>query len=195
MLIKKLKLEGKKIYFATAITSLTKFDNHITTNIDESDIILFQLQNFSDTPDIINLFLNSQDSDNRRIYIFYPKISAPGYSTTFKRDEVMNSAEELGLQAISLINVDENFSCMIFKKPQPKNSNKPSQCVDDYINYIDILQTQLVPYPELLCFFNKLTFGYQKGWARYVYGVIKPETQQKRFNLMKEQLSNGVKSP
>ncbi|WP_338010899.1 YdeI/OmpD-associated family protein [Paenibacillus alvei] len=43
-------------------------------------------------------------------------------------------------------------------------------------------------------FYNNLTPGYQKDWARYVYSAKKTETQQKRLIEMESILAKGYKS-
>ena len=42
--------------------------------------------------------------------------------------------------------------------------------------------------------FNKLTPGYQRGWARYVYGVKNEDTKAKRLTEMEDILKKGFKS-
>jgi len=69
-----------------------------------------------------------------------------------------------------------------------------SQCVDDYIEMIPQLKEYLSTIPKLLSFYETLTPGYQKDWARYVYSAKRKNTQQKRLDEMKDILSQGFKT-
>lgn len=69
-----------------------------------------------------------------------------------------------------------------------------SQCVDGYIEMIPQLKEYLSTIPKLLSFYETLTPGYQKDWARYVYSAKRKNTQQKRLDEMKDILSQGFKT-
>lgn len=68
------------------------------------------------------------------------------------------------------------------------------QCVDDYIEYVEHIKEYLSRNEDSLEAYNKLTFGYQKDWARYVYSAKKIETQEKRLLEMETILGEGYKS-
>lgn len=70
--------------------------------------------------------------------------------------------------------------------------NTNSQSVDDYIGIIDDIRRYLNE--EVLKFYNQLTLGYQKDWARYVYSAKRKETQEKRLKVVVMILSKGYKS-
>ncbi|MFS0863830.1 YdeI/OmpD-associated family protein [Fredinandcohnia sp. 179-A 10B2 NHS] len=69
-----------------------------------------------------------------------------------------------------------------------------SQCVDDYISYIPEIEKDLSDVPELLTFYQALTPGYQKDWARYIYSAKQESTKEKRREEMKLILASGYKS-
>ena len=81
----------------------------------------------------------------------------------------------------------------IFKKKKTSNSAS-SQCVDDYIDNVKDIIKYLERNEKLLSFYNQLTPGYQKDWARYVYSAKRAETQQKRLLVMEIILREGYKS-
>jgi len=46
----------------------------------------------------------------------------------------------------------------------------------------------------LLAFFNGLTVGYQREWARYVFGAKAEDTKQRHIADMRQILAAGYKS-
>jgi uncharacterized protein YdeI (YjbR/CyaY-like superfamily) len=48
--------------------------------------------------------------------------------------------------------------------------------------------------PDVLAFYQSLTPGYRKDWARYVYSAVQEETREKRREEMKVILGEGYKS-
>ena len=49
-------------------------------------------------------------------------------------------------------------------------------------------------WPIALAFFESLTPGYQRSWARYIYSAKQETTRQKRLNETIELLLQGFKS-
>ncbi|MCI1986889.1 MAG: YdeI/OmpD-associated family protein [Lactobacillus sp.] len=54
----------------------------------------------------------------------------------------------------------------------------------------DLLETQ----PEMQAFFNDLTPGYQREWARFIFGVASEATKQAHLTKMLEVFQAGYKS-
>lgn len=52
----------------------------------------------------------------------------------------------------------------------------------------------LAKYPNELKFYQELTPGYRKDWARYIYSVKQQKTREKREAQMVDILSQGYKS-
>ena len=76
----------------------------------------------------------------------------------------------------------------------PTAQNRPSQISADYAEKIPALRVWLSDTPSLLSFFDALTPGYQRNWARFVYSAVKEETKNSRFEKMKRLLSEGKKT-
>lgn len=95
-----------------------------------------------------------------------------------------------------MIALDEVFTIVGLKNipRSSKKSTQPSQCVADYIERVPELEQLLLSQPEVLQIFQALTPGYQRGWARYVFGVKNESTSQKRLNEMLDVLRLGFKS-
>ncbi|KIO95685.1 hypothetical protein ADT67_06220 [Levilactobacillus brevis] len=47
--------------------------------------------------------------------------------------------------------------------------------------------------PQLLAFFNHLTLGYQREWARYIFGAKAEATKQRHIADMRQILAAGYK--
>ena len=74
----------------------------------------------------------------------------------------------------SLLSFDETFSIISIKKDgkgRGKKKTASSQCVSDYEGMIPQLRDSLAENPDDLLFYNGLTPGYQKDWARYIYSA------------------------
>jgi len=82
-------------------------------------------------------------------------------------------------------------------KHEPKRkkaSTQPSQCVSDYVSRVPDIQKHFEGNHEILASFNRLTPGYQRDWARYVFGVKNEATTEKRFAEMEHILRQGYKT-
>lgn len=96
-----------------------------------------------------------------------------------------------------MVGLDDVFTVVGLKEEsRNKNNttNKASQCVDDYIALIPDIEKDLQDSPELLAFYQSLTPGYRKDWARYVYSAKQEATKAKRREEMKTILGAGYKS-
>ena len=137
-------------------------------------------------------------------FFIYPKKGNKKYREYIGRDEFIEKSDmdEEGYYGDSMLKFarmlafDETFT-MVGLKHQIKKANKsskPSQCVSDYIDRIPDVQKYLAGNQSLLSFFNALTPGYQRDWARYVYSAQTEETVKKRLIEMSDILSQGYKS-
>ncbi|MCP8857446.1 YdeI/OmpD-associated family protein [Latilactobacillus fuchuensis] len=70
----------------------------------------------------------------------------------------------------------------------------PQKPLAEYEVDIPRVSARLVDQPEIQVFFDGLTPGYQREWARYVYGAVAETTQQKHFDEMCQILAAGYKS-
>ncbi len=69
-----------------------------------------------------------------------------------------------------------------------------SQCVADYADRIKDVEALLANHPNELKFYQSLTPGYQKDWARNLFSVKQEKTREKRLEKMIEILSQGYKT-
>lgn len=75
-----------------------------------------------------------------------------------------------------------------------KKSLAPSQCVADYEDNVKDIKKLLADHPNELKFYQELTPGYQRDWARYIFSAKQQKTREKRQAQMVDILSLGYKS-
>ncbi len=144
---------------------------------------------------------------NKKGYLFfaYPKKDNKEFSVAIHRDDIFPflQVDEEGyalgskIKFSRMVSLDDTFTVVGLKQEEKleKKSTAKSQCVDDYINHIDDVKIWLKKNNlQALTFYESLTFGYQKDWARYIYSAEKEETQQNRLKESSEILTSGFKS-
>ncbi|GGD91251.1 YdeI/OmpD-associated family protein [Paenibacillus nasutitermitis] len=148
---------------------------------------------------------NEHLNEGGYFYAAYPKKGNKVYPTFIHRDELLGGlgADEdgyIGASSIKfsrMVGLNEVFTVVGLKADaQTKNrpSSKPSQSVDDYLLMIPDVEKDLQDNAEVLAFYQSLTPGYRKDWARYVYSAVQEETRAKRRAEMKAVLAEGYKS-
>jgi hypothetical protein len=141
------------------------------------------------------------------LYTAYPKKGNKVYPTFIHRDELFAGlgadkdgyVGTSGIKFARMVGLDDVFTVVGFKvegksKGKKAPSAKPSQKVGDYEANIADVENDLKDAPQTLAFFQSLTPGYRKDWARYVYSAVQEETRAKRREEMKAILGAGYKS-
>lgn len=94
-----------------------------------------------------------------------------------------------------MLAVDDNYTMISMKNlVNLKKSTASSQKVADYAERIGDIRQVLVGDQKALEFYDSLTPGYQKDWARYVFSAKQEVTQDKRKAEMVDILRKGFKS-
>ncbi|MGG4489372.1 YdeI/OmpD-associated family protein [Metabacillus idriensis] len=143
--------------------------------------------------------------ENGYLFLAYPKKGNKKYPTYIHRDTLLDGlgADENGYIGTSrikfarMVGLDDVFTVVGLKedsKSKNQTSAKASQCVDDYIGFMAEIEKDLQDTPDFLAFYQSLTQGYRKDWARYVYSAKQEETRAKRKDEMKMILGKGFKS-
>ncbi|MEO4052088.1 YdeI/OmpD-associated family protein [Solibacillus sp. CAU 1738] len=138
------------------------------------------------------------------LFFVYPKKGNKKYEQFIHRDAIFPAIEVNDAKYIrgsdykfaSLQSLDETFSILAIKvdaKQKGKKKTAASQCVSDYENMVEPLKERLST-TEVANFYESLTPGYQKDWARYIYSAKREETQEKRFEEMIDILKKGFKT-
>lgn len=167
-------------------------------------IFVFTLEQMSH---YLQMIIDTQAlNDNGYVYFAYPKKNNPKYKEYIDRDSIFPhlSVDDDGyalnsqIKFARMVSLDDVFTVVGLKaqtkKLKKSDSTKSSQCVDDYIDNIADIQRYLDNDPAVLEVYNKLTPGYQKDWARYVYSAKRSETQEKRLLEMKDVIVQGYKT-
>lgn len=136
------------------------------------------------------------------VYFAYPKKGNKIYDTYVERDEMYTDrhydadgyAHNSDLKFARMVSMNDVFTVVGMKQGRQKPKTAKSQSVGDYVQKIEDVRKVLEASPETLTFFDTLTPGYQRQWARYIYSAKREETQQKRIVEMKGLLDQGIKS-
>ncbi|AIK39859.1 bacteriocin-protection, YdeI/OmpD-Associated family protein [Bacillus pseudomycoides] len=200
--------------------NLSKYSNMAVIN-QPNDYALFTEQaiKLSKDHDAIFIFVETIDEMvkytqliiNKQIllekgYLFfaYPKKGNTRYETFVHRDEIfpaMNVGEDgyvgnSDIKFARMVSMDDVFTVVGLKceKKKVKKTSAASQCVSDYVENIKDVEVLLAKHPNELQFYQSLTPGYQKDWARHIFSAKQQQTREKRAQQMVEILSQGYKS-
>ncbi len=138
------------------------------------------------------------------LFFAYPKKGNNRYDTYIHRDDIFPSLkvgedgymENSDLKFSRMVSMDDVFTVVGIKREKKKtNKSSPaSQSVVDYEDNVKDIDEILSDYPNELNFFQELTPGYQRDWARYVFSAKQQKTREKRQAQMIDILSQGYKS-
>jgi len=138
------------------------------------------------------------------LFFAYPKKGNKRYTTSIHRDEIFPAmkVDEEGyvsgsdLKFARMVSMDDVFTVIGLKreKQKEKKSASSSQRVADYAENVKDIEALLAAFPEVLSFYQSLTPGYQKDWARYLFSAKQQKTRDKRKQQMIDILSQGYKS-
>ncbi|PLR94654.1 hypothetical protein CVD19_16965 [Bacillus sp. T33-2] len=188
---------------ADYLTELADYDTELTDS--KYDLIFAFMLDMDSLKALVDKVIEKDSLiKNGYIYLAYPKKGNKVYPTFIHRDDLLAGlgAGEDGyigssnIKFARMVGLDDVFTVVGLKEEARKNqtSTKASQCVDDYIDLIPQVEKDLQDTPDLLAFYQTLTPGYRKDWARFVYSAKQEATQAKRREEMKMILGAGYKS-
>jgi len=140
---------------------------------------------------------------NGILYFAYPKKGNKQYKEYIGRDDFFGTVK---MDADGYVNdsqvkfnkmaaFNDVFTVIGLKhEPERKKSAQPSQCVSDYVERIPDIRKHFEGNRKILALFDQLTPGYQRDWARYIFGVKNAATTDKRFTEMEHILKQGYKT-
>lgn len=163
---------------------------------------IFSLDEFSET---VNMLIKKDlINPNGCFFYAYPKKGNKKYKEYIGRDDFFKKEyiDDEGfinnshLKFFKMLAFDDVFTCIGLRHETKKEtkSSKPSQCVGDYVDRIPDLQKHFANNKTVLDFYNNLTPGYQRDWARYVFSAQTETTIQKRLAEMEMIIGKGYKS-
>lgn len=138
------------------------------------------------------------------LFFAYPKKGNKRYNMSIHRDEIFPAmkVDEEGyvphsdLKFSRMVRMDDVFTVIGLKREQrtKKKTVSASQRVADYAENIKDIEALLADDPDILSFYQSLTPGYQKDWARFLFSAKQQKTRAKRKQQMFDILSQGYKS-
>ena len=145
-------------------------------------------------------------SINGRLLIAYPKKGNKLNKPFLHRDDLfptLNVDQDGYVQRTDykfnqMVALDEHYTIVglkyVTQASNKSRETRTSQCVADYAERIPDLIQLLTNETKALAFYQQLTPGYQKGWARYIFSAKQPSTQTKRLNETIDFLNRGIKA-
>ena len=202
--------------------SIEKYDKKLVLNmpadISEFDGMSYRTAMDKDGYDMIFAFIFSLDgftnllekviegnllNPNGILYFAYPKKGNKQYKEYIGRDDFFGKVNmdsdgyvnDSPIKFNKMAAFNDVFTVIGLKhEPKRKKTTQPSQCVSDYVSRIPDIRKHFEGNREILASFDQLTPGYQRDWARYVFGVKNEATTEKRFAEMEHILKEGYKS-
>lgn len=181
------------------------FPNKATTLSKDHDAIFIFVENI----DEMVAYTQKVIQDNLLVekgYLFfaYPKKGNKRYETFVHRDEIFPALKvgedgyvgDSDVKFSRMVSMDDIFTVVGLKREKKKTAKSPvtSQCVADYEDNVKDIEKLLADHGAELEFYQSLTPGYQRDWARYIFSAKQQKTRDKRFNEMTDILSQGYKS-
>ncbi|MGR3742316.1 YdeI/OmpD-associated family protein [Companilactobacillus sp. DQM5] len=138
--------------------------------------------------------------ENGILAFAYAKKGNKLYDSYIPRDDIFPAlkVDDDGYPKASLlkfnrmIKYDDNFTLVALKKTKRHEVHKKDGRIKDYEKYVPKLME--VMNEEIKNKFEKLTPGYQKDWARYVYSAKTELTRKKHIEEMISILQKGYKT-
>ncbi|KKK33613.1 hypothetical protein WQ57_23660 [Mesobacillus campisalis] len=138
------------------------------------------------------------------LYFAYPKKGNKRYDTYVHRDEIFPALKvgedgyvgSSDIKFARMVSMDDVFTVVGLKREKKKAVKTPaaSQCVGDYEDNVKDVEALLADHPEQLAFYQSLTPGYRRDWARHIFSAKQQQTREKRRQQMVEVLAQGYKT-
>lgn len=183
--------------------SLLETINYQTQLQPHQDCIVVFIETLKEMKELIYLVQEKKLLlDGGYLFFLYPKLNNPKGLTPIHRDDIFpylnldmggdGFVDKTNLKFSRMVKFDENYTCVGLKQFDkiPKPKKEISQRVDDYVQYLDEIKERLQSDPKTLEYFNQLTLGKQKDWARFLYSAQKEETKEKRWNKLYDDANN-----
>ncbi|MBY5033937.1 YdeI/OmpD-associated family protein [Streptococcus gallolyticus] len=191
----------------TASKEASPFDgwtDFSSSDLAQADLLVAYVYDLVQMKSVIDHVLAAQSlTDNGQLFLIYPKQKNPLGHQAIGRDSIFpylginkeHFIENTSLKFNRMLAIDVNYTMISVKNlVNPKKSSAASQKVADYAERIDDIRQLLLADEAALTFYNSLTPGYQKDWARYVFSAKQEATQAKRKAEMLDILNKGFKT-
>lgn len=166
------------------------------------EVVFTFAHRLEDMQAILNTYTNLLSPGNL-LYIAYPKLkNAKGiegihrdHLFPFLRvDEKTGYVNQTLMRFNKMVSLDDNYTLIGIKKDDTHQKRKgASQRQEDYANHVEDVMDLLKEEP-CLAFYQSLTPGYQKSYARYIFSAKQEATKEKRIKETIDLLNQGIKS-
>jgi hypothetical protein len=178
-----------------------------TTSLSENhDAIFIFVKTLGEMTENINKVLQNEKVLLPKGYLFfaYPKKGNTRFDTYIHRDEMFPALNvgkdgyigDSDIKFSRMVSMDDVFTVIGMKRDKKKvaKTQATSQCVADYEENVKDVEALLKDHPAELKFYQNLTPGYQKDWARQIFSAKQQATRERRTMQMIGILSEGYKS-
>ena len=205
-IIDKLKLDTyKNLTVLNEPSDYDVFHGYKTALSKNHDAIFIYIETLDEMVHYTKRIINEQLlMEKGYLFFAYPKKGNKRYETYIHRDEIFPAMkvdedgyiDESDLKFSRMVSMDDVFTVVGLKreKKKAKKSSASSQRVADYEEHVKDIEKILKNHPNELKFYQELTPGYQRDWARYIFSAKQQKTRDKRQAQMVDILSQGYKS-
>ncbi|WP_042143274.1 YdeI/OmpD-associated family protein [Paucisalibacillus sp. EB02] len=184
----------------------TTFNGYPTELSADHDTIFIFVETLDEMVQQTKYIIENEKFLKEKGYLFfaYPKKGNRRYDTYIPRDDMFPvlKVDEDGyvdgsdIKFARMVSMDDVFTVVGLRreKKKAKKSTPSSQCVADYEGQENEVEALLVEHPNELAFYQNLTPGYRRDWARYIFSAKQQKTRDKRSEQMVEVLSQGYKT-
>lgn len=181
------------------------FNEAKTSLSGDHDAIFIFVETMDEMVNYTQKVINEEQLQEKGYLFFaYPKKGNKRYNTYIHRDEIFPAmkveedgyVEDSDVKFSRMVSMDDVFTVIGLKreKKKAKKSSAASQCVADYEDHVKDIEKLLEGHPNELKFYQELTPGYQRDWARHIFSAKQQKTREKRQEQMVDILSQGYKS-
>lgn len=181
------------------------FNGYETSLTKDHDAIFIFVETIEQMVDYTERIINEgQLLEQGYLFFAYPKKGNKRYDTFVHRDDIIPAmkVDEDGyvknsdIKFSRMVSMDDVFTVVGLKREhkRAKKSSAASQRVTDYEDHVKDIENLLAEHPSELKFYQQLTPGYQRDWARYIFSAKQQNTREKRQAQMVEILSLGYKT-
>ncbi|RKL68089.1 hypothetical protein CR203_06230 [Salipaludibacillus neizhouensis] len=181
------------------------FNGYKTTLSGDHDAIFIFVETMDEMVNYTHKVIDEEQLlEKGYVFFAYPKKGNKRYDTFIHRDDIFRAmnvgeggyVENSDVKFSRMVSMDDVFTVVGLKreKKKVKKTSAASQCVADYEDHVKDIEKLLTDYPNEQKFYQELTPGYQRDWARYIFSAKQQKTRDKRQAQMVDILSQGYKS-
>ncbi|MGG0716994.1 YdeI/OmpD-associated family protein [Robertmurraya massiliosenegalensis] len=181
------------------------FDGYKNELTEEHDAIFIFVETLEEMVDQTKKIIGEQQLlEKGYLFFAYPKKGNKRYETYVHRDDIFPAmkvgedgyVDNSDVKFARMVSMNDVFTVVGLKREKKKvqKFEPASQCVADYEDNVQDIEKLLAAHPVELHFYQELTPGYKRDWARYIFSAKQEKTREKRQEQMVDVLSQGYKT-